>query len=69
MSRFDGDMPKRKKRLPKEDLEERERDEPSRTEEEEFRILAELDTDPEELADLEERKRYAEFLKTYNPDA
>lgn len=38
-------------KLPEEDLEELESDEPSRTEEEEFRILAELDTDPEELSD------------------
>lgn len=50
------------RKLPPEDLEELERDEPVRTEDEEFEILAELETAPAELPDPAERARYEAFL-------
>ena len=51
-----------KPQIPQEDFEELEQDEAERTEDEEFEILAELGTTPEELADKEAAKRYAAYL-------
>jgi hypothetical protein len=38
------------------------------SDDDELQILMELETDPEDIPDLEERKRYTAFLATHKKD-